>query len=65
MIFAVSLALPIGVLFRRARTIFVVLIVVILSQIVVITYAEPQLFAYNFVLGYFPGITYDETLNDL
>jgi hypothetical protein len=65
MIFAVSLALPIGVLFRRSRTIFVVLIVVIISQIAVITYAEPQLFAYNFVLGYFPGITYDETLNDL
>ena len=65
MIFAVSLALPLGILFRRARMIFIVLIVAILSQIVVITYTEPQLFAYNFVLGYFPGITYDETLNDL
>ena len=65
MIFAVSLALPLGILFRRARTIFIVLIIAILLQIVVITYTEPQLFAYNFVLGYFPGITYDETLNDL
>ena len=65
MIFAVSLALPLGILFRHARMVFIILIVAILSQIVVITYTEPQLFAYNFVLGYFPGITYDETLNDL
>ncbi len=65
MIFAVSLALPLGILFRRARLIFIVLVVAILSQIVIVTYTEPQLFAYNVVLGYFPGITYDETLNDL
>ena len=65
MIFSVSLALPLGVVFRRARLIFIVIIAAILSQIVVITYTEPQLFAYNFVLGYFPGITYDETLNGL
>ncbi len=65
MIFAVSLALPLGIIFRHARTIFIVLIIAILSQIVIITYTEPQLFAYNFVLGYFPGITYDETLNGL
>ena len=65
MIFGVSLALPLTILFRRARAIFVVLILAILAQIVLITYTEPQLFAYNFVLGYFPGITYDETLNNL
>ena len=65
MIFAVSLALPLTILFRRARTIFVLLILAILAQIVLITYTEPQLFAYNVVLGYFPGITYDERLNNL
>jgi len=65
MVFGVSLALPIAVLFQRARTVFLFIVLAILSQIVVITYTEPQLFAYNFVLGYFPGITYDETLNDV
>ena len=65
MIFGVSLALPLTILFRRTRTIFVLLILAILAQIVLITYTEPQLFAYNFVLGYFPGITYDETLSNL
>ncbi|MGA9407450.1 MAG: hypothetical protein WBW71_09995 [Bacteroidota bacterium] len=65
MIFSVSLAMPLGVVFRRARLIFIVIIAAILSQIVVITYTEPQLFAYNFVIGYFPGITYDESLNNL
>ena len=65
MVFAVSLAAAVGVLFRHARFIFCVVLTGILLQIVVITYTEPQLFAYNFVLGYFPGITYDETLNDL
>lgn len=65
MVFAVSLGAAVGVLFRHAKFIFCVIIIGILLQIVVITYTEPQLFAYNFVLGYFPGITYDETLNDL
>ena len=65
MVFAVSLALPVGIAFRRARLVFIVVIAAVLAQIVIVTYTEPQLFAYNFVLGYFPGITYDETLNDL
>ncbi len=65
MIFSVSLAAAIGVLFRHARLLFVGAVALILCQIVYITYTEPQLFAYNFVLGYFPGITYDETLRDL
>ena len=65
MIFAVSMAAAIAVFFRRARLLYVGVIALILCQIGYITYTEPQLFAYNFVLGYFPGITYDETLKDL
>jgi len=62
-LFSVSLGALLAVLFRRARIVFVGLVLLILCQILFITYTEPQLFAYNFILGYFPGITYDETLN--
>ncbi len=63
MIFSISLAAAAGTLFRHARLIVVFIILGILSHILVLTYTEPQLFAYNFVLGFFPGITYDETLS--
>jgi tetratricopeptide (TPR) repeat protein len=65
MIFSVSLALAIGTLFRRSKTVFVALIVLILLHIPYVTVTQPQLFAYNPVLGFFPGITYDETVGDL
>jgi len=65
MFFSVSLAAAIGILFHRPRSVYVGAVTIILGQIVYITYTEPQLFAYNFILGYFPGITYDETLKDL
>ncbi|HAP35305.1 MAG TPA: hypothetical protein DCQ28_04950 [Bacteroidetes bacterium] len=64
-IFSVSLAIVIGVLFKNAKTIFVVVVMAILSHIVFVTYNQSQLFAYNFILGFFPGITYDETSTDL
>jgi tetratricopeptide (TPR) repeat protein len=65
MIFSVSLALVVGTLFRRAAKVFVLLIALILLHIPVITVVLPQLYAYNPVLGFFPGITYDETVGDL
>lgn len=64
-VFSVSLGAPMGVIFRRARLIFVAAVVIILFRIVVVTYTEPQLFAYNAVMGFFPGITYDEALSDM
>lgn len=65
MVFSVSLALVIGSYFKWSKTVFVLTILGLLSHIVVITYFQPQLFAYNFILGYFPGITYDETVGDM
>ncbi|MEW5798377.1 MAG: hypothetical protein AB1728_05170 [Bacteroidota bacterium] len=65
MIFSVSLALVIGSFFRWSKTVFVLAIVGLLSHIIAITYFQPQLFTYNFILGYFPGITYDETVGDM
>jgi tetratricopeptide (TPR) repeat protein len=65
MIFSVSLATVAGTLFRHARLIFVLIIAGIISHILIVTYTEPQLFAYNAVIGFFPGITYDESLSDV
>ena len=65
MVFAVSLSLAVAVLFKRAKLVFVIVVAAILSDILFITYTQPQLFSYNFILGYFPGITYDETLNSV
>jgi tetratricopeptide (TPR) repeat protein len=60
--FSVSLSLACGAFFHHAKTIVGAVILIILLDIVYITYTHPQLFAYNLILGYFPGITYDETL---
>lgn len=63
--FAVPLALTVATLFRKSIAVYYGIITLLLGHIVLITTMQPQLFAYNFILGYFPGITYDETLNDL
>lgn len=65
MIFSVSLALVIGSLFTHKKTLFVLSITGILCHILLVTYTKPQLFAYNLVLGFFPGITYDESIVDM
>lgn len=65
MVFSVALALVVGTVVRRATIIFSLLVLAILLHIIVITYFQPQLFAYNLILGFFPGITYDETLSDI
>ncbi|MFA6437782.1 MAG: hypothetical protein WCX28_00610 [Bacteriovoracaceae bacterium] len=65
MIFSIPLALVIGTVFRKGISVFLMVIGLLLTHIVAITYTQPQLFAYNFILGFFPGITYDETLTDI
>jgi hypothetical protein len=65
MMFSVALAMVITLYFRRARTVFILVVLAILANIVVTTYYLPQLFAYNTILGYFPGITYDDLLSEL
>ncbi len=65
MIFSVSLALVVGTIFRRSRLVFVLTVFLILLHIPVVTVVLPQLYAYNPVLGFFPGITYDETVGNL
>jgi tetratricopeptide (TPR) repeat protein len=47
---------------RWRKTIFVLSWLLILSQIAYVTFTRPQIFAFNPILGYFAGLTYDETL---
>ena len=61
--FSISLAMLIGVIFERWRkTIFTVIYIFILFHIPLVTLLRPQVFAFNPIIGFFPGFTYDETL---
>lgn len=62
--FAGTLALVIAVSGSRwKRTWFVLLYLVLLLDVVSTTLARPQIFAFNPIIGFFPGITFDETLS--
>ena len=62
-LFAVALAvLVVSVASRWRKTLLTMAMMAILSHIVVVTLITPQIFAFNPILGYFPGITYDESL---
>lgn len=61
-----ALALLLVVWFKSwHRTWFVLVWIGILLHIAVVTFTGPQIFAFNPILGFFPGLTYDETLDVL
>lgn len=63
-VFTGSGALLIAVLFKRWRkSLFTLVGLFIIGHIVVVTFGFPQVFAFNPILGYFPGVTYDESLD--
>ncbi len=47
---------------KYKKTLYITLFIVILAHIPVVTLTRPQIFAFNPIAGYFPGITYDESL---
>ncbi len=62
-LFLVALAIVVGIVFGKWRkTIFTFLYILVLLHIPVVTFFHPQIFAFNPILGFFPGFTYDETL---
>jgi tetratricopeptide (TPR) repeat protein len=62
-IFLNAVALFLGVLLNRwHRIVFTLLYVLILLHIPFVTLTRPQIFAFNPIIGYFPGFSYDETL---
>ena len=61
--FSVELALLVGVVFGTWRkTIFTVFYILVLVHIPFVTLMRPQVFAFNPIIGFFPGFTYDESL---
>ena len=62
-LFSISLALLTGVVFGRwSKTLFTLIYILVLFHIPLITLIRPQVFAFNPIVGFFPGFTYDETL---
>jgi tetratricopeptide (TPR) repeat protein len=60
---SMSIALLLGVLLKKwKKTAFTVIYAMLLLQIPIVTILRPQIFAFNPILGYFPGITFDESL---
>ncbi len=51
-----------GLTLRWPRTLFTFLWFAVLSQIVIATFFGPQIYAFNLIVGYFPGFSYDDTL---
>ena len=63
-VFAQALAFLITVSFRQwKKSLFVSAWVLILLHIAYVTLARPQIFAFNPILGFFSGFSYDETLD--
>ncbi len=63
-LFSGSIALLLVVLLKRfRRTWFIITGVLILAHIAVVGFGSPQIFAFNPVIGFFPGVTYDESLD--
>jgi tetratricopeptide (TPR) repeat protein len=53
----------VGVVFVKwHKTIFALLYILVLFHIPLVTFFRPQIFAFNPILGFFPGFTYDESL---
>lgn len=59
----ISVAFLLSVLKTRfKKTLFVLVYAAVLLHIPVVTFTDVQIFAFNPIVGYFPGITYDEVI---
>ena len=61
-VFCVSLATWCFAIFRHPRWAFIFVLGIILLHPLYTGYFSPQIYSYNFIYGYFPGFSYDETL---
>lgn len=60
-VFSVGLGVVSSLTARKyKKTLFVTLFLLILAHIPYVTLTRPQIFAFNPIAGYFPGLTYDE-----
>lgn len=61
-LFGTALGFFCAVHYRHPRLMFFALCALLVGYSVAVGYATPALFSYNFLYGYFPGLTYDEVL---
>jgi len=61
-IFCIALATLCFALFRHSLMMYGLILALILFHVVWVGYFSPQIYAYNLILGYFPGFSYDEVL---
>ena len=61
-VYGVALGTFCVVMFRRCFLWFILITLITLLHPVYLGYFGPQLYSYNVFYGYFPGLTYDETL---
>ena len=63
LLFTAGLAALLCVLFGRLRaTVYTVVFLLILLHVPFVGLTRPQIFAFNPIIGFFPGFTYDESL---
>lgn len=62
MTWSVALAGMCSVIGRRARMWYFVVVIVVLLHSLALGYLTPAIYSYNFIYGFFPGFSYDETL---
>ena len=60
--FASSLAFFCAAHYRFSKIIFVLIVMATLLYALALGYYTPAIYSYNFFYGFFPGLTYDETL---
>jgi hypothetical protein len=47
---------------RKAILLYIVAVVLVLGYAAYVGYFSPQIYSYNFIFGFFPGVSYDEVL---
>ena len=63
-IFSMAIAIFIGTVFKKCKLLlFSLIYILILSQIAIVTIFKPQIYAFNLIIGFFPGISYDESID--
>jgi tetratricopeptide (TPR) repeat protein len=63
MFFLIAVGSFCAVLFRKAGLWYYTSVIIILGYALYLGYATPQIYSYNLIYGFFPGVSYDETIS--
>jgi tetratricopeptide (TPR) repeat protein len=63
LLFSIGLAsVVVGVASRFRPAVYTIIFLLVLAQIPIVTLTGPQIYAFNPIIGFFPGVTYDESI---